>query len=54
MSGVHNLQRCVLGLTACPERPLIVSVYWFMHSFRDGAYAGEDIWMGEVVSTSLK
>lgn len=47
--ALERLERCVLGLKTCPERPLIVSDYWYIF-VRKSSTSGEAIWMDPVVS----
>lgn len=49
LDGLARLEQCLRGETPCPERPLIVSNWWFMRQARLGGQAGEEVWMFEVV-----
>lgn len=47
--ALERLERCVLGIKRCPERPLIISDYWYIF-VRKSSTSGEAIWMDPVVS----
>lgn len=49
--ALEKLERCVLGLVNCPERPLIISDFWYFFT-RKQSTSGEAIWLDPVVSCS--
>ncbi|WOO84825.1 Alpha-1,6-mannosylglycoprotein 6-beta-N-acetylglucosaminyltransferase A [Vanrija pseudolonga] len=47
-SALDRLERCVLGLIACPERPLVLGDMWYIF-VKGHSESGEAVWLGDVV-----
>lgn len=48
-AALEQLERCALGVKQCPERPLVISDFWYFYT-RKRSSSGEAIWLDPVVS----
>ncbi|CAK9785868.1 unnamed protein product [Cutaneotrichosporon oleaginosum] len=51
LRAINRITNCALGVTACPERPLIVSDYEFIYNpeHKAGVAHGEEVWVSSLV-----
>lgn len=47
-SLLYHAERCVMGVIECPERPIILTDYWYFYSF-ENSNSGEGIWGDPIV-----
>lgn len=47
-AAIDKLERCVLGLVTCPERPLVFGDMWYIY-VKGHSESGEAVWLENVV-----
>ncbi|KAL1407717.1 hypothetical protein Q8F55_007150 [Vanrija albida] len=46
-AAIDRLERCVLGIVACPARPLVLGDFWYIY-VKGSSESGEAVWLGDV------